>query len=200
MTVTLFMPVSTSMGSGRDQEVLLEGPRFVRTRAMSRWHRVRAGVRHIAQDRISYHLWCGGGFVTGDFLARDEPLPGELVCGPCDGRAVGSGQEPNGPADRELTFTPRYSQPPRNCPGSRKGLFTEFPGGRVGSCLVCGDLQPLRSMGGPYNGRFGIVQHGPGQHLVTGCPFHAWQYLGQYDGQVVCSPCGTPLTHTPEGS
>ena len=197
MTVALFMPVSQGPGAGCGQEPLLEGPRFVRTRAMSRWHRVRSGVRHIGQDRISYHLWCGNGYVSGDFLARDEPLPGETVCGPCDGRAVGAGQELDGPAGRELTFTPRYSRPPKNCPGSRKALFVELPGGRVGSCLVCGDMQPLRSMGGPYNGRFGIVRHNPGAALVTGCPFHAWQYIGLRDGQLVCQPCGTPLHHTP---
>lgn len=198
MSVALFMPVSSSMGCHRDSEALLEGPRFVRTGGMSRWHRVRSGYRETNRDRVVYQLWCNG-YVSGDFLARDEPLPGEPVCGPCDGRAVGAGQESDGPPGRELTFTPRYSQPPRHCPASRSSLFTPFPGDRVGQCLACRDLQPLRSMGGPYNGRFGIVQHDPGQGLVTGCPFHAWQYLGARDGQLICSPCGTPL-HAPESS
>lgn len=189
MTVSLFAPVTSYMGR-IDGEPLTEGPRFVRRGTMTRWHRVRSGVRY-TDGRTIYHLWCNG-YVMGDFLARDEPLPGEPVCGICDGKAVGSGQETDGPAGRNLLFEPRHILPPKNCPASRRGLFEELPGGRVGRCLACGDHQPLRAMGGPYNGHYSIVQHPPGKGLVPPCAFHRWKQLTAVDGHVRCA-CGREL-------
>lgn len=189
MTVNLFPPVTSHPGHV-DGEPLTEGPRFVRTGAMTRWHRVRSGIRYTT-GRTVYNLWCNG-YVAGDFLARDEPLPGEPVCGMCDGKAVGSGQETDGPPGRDLLFQPRHIKPPRNCPASRRGLFEELPGGRVGKCLACGDLQPLRAMGGPYNGHYSIVQHPPGSALVPPCAFHRWSQLTAVDGHVRCA-CGRDL-------
>ncbi|MGC9540221.1 hypothetical protein [Streptomyces sp. UG1] len=191
MSVGLLPPVTTSCGR-IDAEPLTEGPRFVRTRAMTRWHRPRSGRRYVRTGRTVYDLWCGGGYVDDTAFQRDEPLAGEPVCGTCDGRAVGAGQEPDGPSDRELLFSPRWIDPPKNCPGSRSTLFAEMAGGRVGRCLVCGDHQPLRAMGGPYDPRYGIVQHPTGAALVAPCPFHRWRYLTVVDGCVACG-CGRPL-------
>lgn len=192
MTVALLPPVT--MMDARllaGAEALEEGPRFVRTLAMSRWHRPRSGVRW-GTGRISYQLWCVGN-VQGGFLSTDHPPAGDLVCAMCDGKSVGAGQEPDGPPGRELVFQPRHITPPKHCPGSRKELFEELPGGRVGRCLVCSDLSPLRAMGGPYASRYAIVQHPPGTGLVAPCPFHRWRSLVNRDGRAICS-CGREET------
>lgn len=190
MTVALFPPVTMSYGV-IDAEPLAEGPRFVRTRAMSRWHRVRSGIRY-ATGRLVYNLWCNG-HVQGGFLSCDTPPTDERVCGLCDGKAVGAGQETEGPAGRTLVFQPRHIHPPKNCPASRSSMFEELPGGRVGRCLACGDMQPLRAMGGPYNPRYAIVQHPTGSALVEPCPFHRWRQLTAQDGRVLCA-CGRGTT------
>lgn len=190
MTVALVPPITGSAVS-LDTEPLTEGPRFVRTRAMSRWHRVRSGVRY-GDGRTVYSLWCTGA-VQGDFLSTDTPPAGDLVCGLCDGKAVGAGQEPDGPDGRTLVFQPRHIAPPKNCPASRSSLYEELPGGRVGRCLACGDHQPLRAMGGPYNPRYAIVQHPTGKGLVEPCPFHRWRQLVALDGRVRCA-CGRETT------
>lgn len=194
MTVALLPPV-TMMDARllEGAEALAEGPRFVRTLAMSRWHRPRSGVRW-ANGRISYSLWCVG-HVQGGFLSTDQLPPGDLVCGMCDGKSVGAGQEETGPPGRELLFQPRDITPPKNCPGSRREMFEELPGGRVGRCLACSDIYPLRAMGGPYNSRCAIVQHPPGQGLVTPCPFHRWRRLVARDGRAICS-CGREETRS----
>lgn len=193
MTVALLPPVTSCPGAYLvGAEPLVEGPRFVRTRAMSRWHRVRSGVRY-ATGRLVYNLWCNG-FVQGDFLSRDTAADGEPVCGMCDGKAVGAGQETDGPAGRTLLFSPRHLEPPANCPGSRSDrLYEELPGGRAGRCLACSDTHPLRAMGGPYNPRYAIVQHPTGHALVAPCPFHRWRQLTARNGLVVCT-CGRELT------
>lgn len=190
MTVALFPPI-TGSAIGLDVEPLAEGPRFVRTRAMSRWHRVRSGVRY-GDGRTVYSLWCTGA-VQGDFLSTDDAPAGETVCGLCDGKAVGAGQEERGPDGRTLVFQPRHITPPKNCPGSRRSLYEELSGGRVGRCLVCGATEPLRAMGGPYNSRYAIVQHPTGQGLVAPCPFHRWRQLTVRDGRVGCD-CGREAT------
>lgn len=190
MTVALFPPI-TGSAIGLDVEPLTVGPRFVRTRAMSRWHRVRSGVRY-GDGRTVYSLWCTGA-VQGDFLAVDDTPVGETVCGLCDGKAVGAGQEPDGPEGRTLVFQPRHITPPKNCPASRSALYEELPGGRAGRCLVCSDVHPLRAMGGPYNPRYAIVQHPTGNALVAPCPFHRWRQLAVRDGRVVCD-CGREAT------
>lgn len=190
MTVALVPPITGSTVS-LDTEALTEGPRFVRTRGMSRWHRVRSGVRY-GDGRTVYSLWCTGA-VQGDFLSTDDAPAEDLVCGLCDGKAVGAGQEPDGPAGRTLVFQPRHITPPKNCPASRSSLYEELSGGRVGRCLACGDHQPLRAMGGPYNPRYAIVQHPTGAGLVQPCPFHRWRQLTARNGRVLCD-CGRETT------
>ncbi|MFF7067349.1 hypothetical protein [Streptomyces pseudovenezuelae] len=196
MTVVLLPPVTSAPGRFlADMEPLTEGPRFVRTRSMSRWHRPRSGVRLTDRDRTVYDAWCGYGIGgsdrAGTFLVADEPPDGEPVCATCEGRAAGAGQD-DSPTGRLLVFTPRWIAPPQNCPASRSSLFEELPGGRVGRCLACGDMQPLRAMGGPYNPRYAIVQHPTGQGLVDPCPFHRWRQLTARDGHAVCD-CGREL-------
>ncbi|MDH6111941.1 hypothetical protein P3T36_006876 [Kitasatospora sp. MAP12-15] len=196
MPVYLFPPITTSP-CRIDAEPLTEGPRFVRTDRMSRWHRVRSGIRY-GDSHTVYNLWCAGSVHGDSFLAREQLPDGERVCGPCDGRAVGSGQEPAGPAGRALLFTPQALAPPRYCPGSRNQRLTAaIPPGTVGQCLACGDLHPIRAMGGPYNGRAAITQHAPGRGLVAPCPFHRWRYLTPVGDAIECS-CGRPL-NTPPG-
>lgn len=196
MRTVALLPPATYSAVSLDIEALIEGPRFIRTRGMSRWHRPRSGTRY-PNDRVVYGCWCGygvgGSQRAGAFLAADEPPAGEPVCGTCEGRAAGAGQD-DSPTGRLLLFTPRHIDPPMNCPASRSSvLFEELPGGRVGRCLACGDMQPLRAMGGPYNPRYAIVQHPTGQALVEPCPFHRWRQLTAHDGRVVCD-CGRETT------
>jgi len=191
----LLLPPATYSTVSLDIEALTDGPRFVRTRGMSRWHRPRSGTRY-PQGRVVYGCWCGygvgGSERAGAFLAADEPPAGEPVCGTCEGRAAGAGQD-DSPTGRLLLFSPRDIDPPKNCPASRSSLYEELPGGRVGRCLACGDLQPLRAMGGPYNSRYAIVQRLTGQALVPPCPFHRWRQLTASDGRVLCD-CGREIT------
>lgn len=191
--VTL-LPPTTRSDVDLTTEALTEGPRFIRTRGMSRWHRPRTGVRY-PDNRIVYSAWCGYGIGGSDragaCLTTDEPPPGEPVCATCEGRAVGAGQEFS-PTGRLLLFSPRDIDPPKTCPGSRSSvLYTELPGGRAGRCLACADVHPLRAMGGPYNPRTAIVQHPTGSTLVEPCPFHRWRQLTATDGRVHCH-CGRP--------
>lgn len=192
MSVRLFPP--TTYGPGRiDAEPLDVGPRYVRTARMSRWHRPRAG-RLYTSGRTVYDLWCTGSVTEGTFLASEFVPSGDRVCGLCDGRAVGAGQEQAGPPGRVLVFTPRHLAPPRYCPGSRSQHLTAVAlSGTVGVCLACRETHPVRAMGGPYNPRTAIVQHPPGPHLVIPCPFHRWRYVSATaDGTVACT-CGRPL-------
>ncbi|MFD5916210.1 hypothetical protein ACFVYP_06880 [Kitasatospora sp. NPDC058201] len=194
MMVPLFPPVSSSVGTyGPDAEPLAEGPRFVKTARMRRWHRVRSGVRY-GNGRTLYHLWCQGSVSDAGFFAKESLASDAEVCGPCDGRAVGAGQEPDGPAGRLLVFNPRDIELPGTCPGSREERLTlAIPPGTVGQCLACLDLHPVRAMGGPYNPRAAITQHAPGGGLVAPCPFHRWKFLeAAPDGGLRCS-CGRIL-------
>lgn len=199
MTVALLPPVT--YGIGRiDADPLTEGPTFIRTRTMSRWHRPRTGVCYHDSRRV-YTAWCGytiGGLTrAGAFLAAETLAAGDPICATCDGRAAGAGQIDN-PPGRTLLFGPRGLTPPRHCPGSRTGLYTPLPGGTTGQCLPCGDTHPIRAMGGPYSGRVAIVQHDPGTALVEPCPFHRWRHLTATNGRVHCT-CGRP-TPTPEAT
>lgn len=193
MPVVLLPPVTSAPPEFHaGAEALAEGPRFVRTRGMSRWHRPRSGVRY-SDDRTVYDLWCGyavgGSDRAGAYITAEEPPPGEPVCATCEGRAAGAGQDTS-PTGRPLIFEPRHIDPPKNCPGSRSSeLFEELPGGRAGRCLACQDVHPLRAMGGAYNSRYAITQHPPGPGLVPPCPFHRWRTLTARDGRAVCA-CG----------
>lgn len=193
MTVALLPPVTSAptnylLGA----EPLTEGPLFVRTKGMSRWHRPRSGVLY-PEDRTVFDLWCGytvgGSERAGSYLAADELGTGEPVCATCEGRAAGAGREVS-PTGRQLVFNPRHITPPKHCPGSRSSLlFTELSGGRAGLCLACKDVHPLRAMGGAFNPRWAIVQHPPGGGLVAPCPFHRWKSLTARDGRAACA-CG----------
>lgn len=200
MTVALFPPVTSAPADfHRGAEALTEGPRFVRTRGMSRWHRPRSGTRW--DERTVYDLWCGyavgGSDKAGAYVTADEPADREPVCATCEGRAAGAGQEQASPTGRQLLFSPRHINPPKNCPASRSStLFAELPGGRAGRCLACQDVHPLRAMGGAYNPRYAIVQHPPGAGLVAPCPFHRWRTLTSRDSQAVCE-CGRETAAPP---
>jgi hypothetical protein len=188
------LPPTTGYPGRIEATALLEGPRFLRTRAMTRWHRPRSGRRDHTDQVVTYDLWCGPYVREHLALTTDTVPAGDLVCATCDGRAVGAGQETDGPPGRTLTFQPRHLTPPRNCPGSRTGMFDELTGGRVGRCLVCQDHPPLRAMGGPYESRYALTQHPPGPGLVRPCPFHRWKALTARDSRIYC-PCDTELTH-----
>lgn len=196
MTVALLPPV-TSSAVDLAVQALDHGPNLVRTRGMSRWHRPRSGVR-MPDGRTVYDLWCGyavgGSDRAGTYLAAEELPPGEAVCGTCEGRAAGAGQIDS--TGRPLLFTPQGFTPPKHCPGSRRDLYTVQPGGRVGRCLACDGLQPIRAMGGPYAPRAALVQHEPTGALVDPCPFHRWrQPTRGADGLLQCT-CGRPM-HAP---
>ncbi|MFI8817487.1 MULTISPECIES: hypothetical protein [unclassified Streptomyces] len=196
MTVTLLPPISYGIGRV-DNTPLAEGPRFVRTGGMSRWHRPRSGVL-TADARTVYTVWCGqqvGGLrAARPMLTAEAVLDGLPVCATCDGRAVGAGQESDGPAGRRLLYGPRTLTPPRWCPGSRTDLYEPLPGGTVGRCLACRDTHPIRAMGGPYTSRAAIVQHPPGESLFAPCAFHRWRHpVRAAEGHLACT-CGRPLT------
>lgn len=192
-TVTLLPPTTGSTVS-LDIHALTTGPRFLRTRGMSRWHRPRSGSRHPG-GRDCYTAWCGYSIGSSDrapALTADEVPDGELVCATCEGRAIGAGQEQQDPTGRQLVFGPRELRPPKNCPGSRSNLVDPLPGGTTARCLVCSDVHPLRAMGRPYDPRIGIVQHPPGAALVEPCPFHRWRQPVRADNAVRCM-CGRPM-------
>jgi hypothetical protein len=155
---------------------------------MSRWHRPRSGTRREVRG-VLYHLWCGQlvSEATG-FIAANVAADGELVCGTCEGRSIGAGQDSWPDGSKSLIFSPERLTPPKRCPGSRTTWCVELAW-NVGRCLACGVVAPLRSSGGPYNPRWGLTNHPPGPELVPGCPFHAWRELDLTDGRVTCR-CG----------
>lgn len=169
---------------------LLVGPRFVRSPAGSRWHRPRHGTTY--GERTFYGVWCGqtvhvrDGFASAESLDRSAPL-----CGTCDGRSVGAGQDSwpteDGP---NLVFTPDRLTPPKRCPGSQT-KWCEQLSPTVARCLACRAYTTLRARGGPYNSSYGMTNHEPGPELVAGCPFHAWRELRLVDGVVMCG-CRIP--------
>lgn len=195
MPVQLLPPVSSSMGRP-DAVPLTEANRYVRTRGMSRWHRVRSGRRY-ADGRVTYGFWCGpfahgGRKQGGPPLLTDEVPVGEQVCGTCEGRALGAGQDVTPDGMPDLRFDPRWLRPPAVCPGSSKQdlLVALDDRLRVGRCLVCGVFDSIRALGrgiGSYG--YGLVKHSPGPDLVQPCPWHAWQYLTRRGDVAGCS-CG----------
>lgn len=188
--ITLEPPLTRSLAWPRagQHQALTEGPRYARTSGMSRWHRVRSGVRR--DEHTTWHLWCGqmaneaatraGALFTADTIPDNLP-----ACGTCEGRARGAGQDDWPIPGNGVVFNPRRLTPPKHCPGSRKPMYAQL-GTTAGRCLVCGAVEALRVMGGPYDGRVAIVQHPPGEGLVPGCPFHAWTGLVVRSGVVVC--------------
>jgi hypothetical protein len=89
--------------------ILTRGPRLVKSPLMTRWHRPRSGWwHHVSGYQLS--LWCrpdpiymgGGCYTKHPRMNRrrgtpvDEVPAGELLCGTCEGRAVGAGHIPLG--------------------------------------------------------------------------------------------------------
>lgn len=187
MSVPLEPPLTRSTVVGHAitwGQPLTTGPRYVRTPGMSRWHRPRHGVRY--PRGVSYGLWCGqAARDDGRLLTADQPPAGDAVCGTCEGRAIGAGQDTQPDGRPPLLFSPARLVPPKKCPGSRT-VWCEELAWNVGRCLACGAICPMRSSGGPYNPRWGLTTHPPGPDLVAGCPFHAWRELGVQDGRVSC--------------
>lgn len=199
--VDLLPPLSRGLGY-TDATPIPKGPRYARTSAMGRWHRIRSGVRFERWGHTAWALWCGQhvsqGGRGGDCLTTSEPFDGAPVCGTCEGRAFGALQEAPPEGSRELVFSPRRLTPPAKCPGARSGLWESVPGGlNVAVCLACGVIAAVRASGGPYNPRTGLVTHAPGPGLVPGCPFHAWDNLARLetsDGPVARCGCGQDTT------
>lgn len=193
MPVALFPPIGCH-GVVRAAP-LPDAPRYMRTRNMGRWYRPRSGMVHDHDDRASVDLWCGTVISNADrALGRDDPPDdGAPVCGTCEGRAIGAGQDAQPfPPDRSLIFCPTLHDPPRVCPGARlSGLFAELPGARVGACLACGEVCRI---GGGYRGAYGwsplrMAAHPPGDGLMPPCWVHGWSELQNVDGRAVCGPC-----------
>jgi len=170
-------------------EPLLTAPRYMRTKGMSRWHRPRSGIRHVQQGYESWTFWCGQRANSRrNPLGAAELPPGDPVCGTCEGRAVGAGQD-EWPGGKVLLFEPHRLITPKTCPGSRDERMFEWVShrGSVGRCLACGEHVAVRSMGGPFNGKVALTTHEPGGALVGGCPFHAWRELTVIDGHAACA-------------
>ena len=189
MTVALLPPLTIGMADWDGvSHPIYEGPRYVRGPGNSRWHRPRSGIRR--PNWTTLHFWCGSGYVHLDkaLTAMSVPEP-EPVCGTCEGRALGAGQDDTPAGLPRLAFEPRWLVPPRICPGSRRSLYVDLRQ-NVGRCLVCRDLVALRSSGGPYNGRYGPMRHMPGAGLFTPCPWHAWNLPARRANGTVGCRCG----------
>jgi hypothetical protein len=98
----------------RDERPLpiTRAPRLMMTVYMSRWHRPRHGVVIPGgRGMLRIKCWCGsevGNWSVGHEILTAASVPaGHALCGPCEGKAVGAGQEPTGitPLVR-LLFTP----------------------------------------------------------------------------------------------
>jgi hypothetical protein len=192
--VHLLPPRTAGAGVWGGEVPLTSGPRYARTRGMSRWHRVRSAVRY-PDETVHYAFWCGPG--GRDLLTADQQPTAEPVCGTCAGRALGAGQDDTPVGMPLLRFDPRWMTAPARCPGSNNdALYTELAPA-VGRCLACGQLVPLRAHGGPYRGGYGPTSHQPGSDLIEACPWHAWNWLVRCgDG----AGCGCGWTGQPSGA
>lgn len=155
-------------------------PAFFRTPGGTYWHRPRVATQQAWG--WSWRAWCGG---TGHGDITWTDAAGSDVCGTCDGRMQGA--MPDGP----LVFTPRGATPPRHCPGgARLDYAFERVGARVGRCLVCGALEPLRAKGAAHSPREGLAAHAPGDGIADSrCDEHGWSDLVVRDGTIECR-CG----------
>jgi hypothetical protein len=201
MAVALLPPITSSLNRP-DAEPLTEAPRYVRTGAMTRWHRSRCGYRD--KHGTVLHTWCGGGCIILDGDQRstrlgigvDEVPTGEPVCGVCVGKALGAKQDLLPAGLPLLRFDPRHLTPPTLCPGSRNRDLWEplNTRGNVGRCLACQDVVPIRAVGRGYSAYgAGPTNHAPGNGLFEPCPWHAWMYASlRQGGSVGCSCTTTP--------
>lgn len=189
MTVVYERPIPTQACDDRVlMEAIQRGPAYARSRAAGRWHRVRYATRRLCEwgeDLVdTYHYWCGP--FTQRPILTDIPPAGEPLCGTCEGRFRGASRTD------DWLFLPSTARIPKRCPGSRTDtLYADIPGShRVFRCLVCGDLVGGRYAGGPYSGRWGLVNHPPGAGLVRPCDIHGWLALMKAGGTVRCR-CGS---------
>jgi hypothetical protein len=200
MPVALLPPVGRALYGTPRRPPLTHGPRYVRGRDWSRWHRPRSGYhpRDDRPDYLIYHLWCGqtaghNGNI-GALLTRDDDPTDGPVCGTCEGRALGAGRDQLPVGLPPLRFDPRWITPPRLCPGSRSRVLwisTSDTAGNVGRCLPCGEIVPVRVVGRGYDAwGSGPVNHPPGDGLIDPCPWHAWSHIGirHADGER-CAGC-----------
>ncbi|HMM95370.1 hypothetical protein [Phycicoccus sp.] len=204
-------PFYGGFGAGRvtHDDVLTTGPRYVRSRQATRWHRLRAAARHDAlidddgkvlrHEYVAWHHWCGTTTFSSRGLGVDDLPQKEPICGTCEGRAIGAGHGSELVTVEDgvkLLFTP-HIDPPKVCPGSGKinqHLWVEIPGSRsVGLCVPCGQTVPTRAGGGsPWYGSnwYGPQVHEPGDDLVDPCMAHGWTSLvlvrGTYGMGVTC--------------
>lgn len=201
--------------TGADLDPLLTGPAYITTDQCGRWHRTRSGVRVTPpacfRDRApwdAWHAWCSQSFhsTRPGFTGAATPTDDRPVCGACEGRAIGAGAgtravDTDGAA---LIYRPWRLDPPRWCPGSGAAGLPD-PGDpddwrrRKTTCVVCGEVEPIRALGGPYTPYDGLRKHEPGPGLVLGCPLHAWNALiqvvgGPHDQTVMCLCEATPGT------
>jgi hypothetical protein len=196
MPVALLPPITGSGPSSVPGVPLIESERYARTRAMSRWHRIRSGYEKPDGNR-TLNLWCGTFIWTlsekaGPPLLVDDLPDGEPACAVCVGKALGAGQDETPAGMPLLRFDPRWLTPPPLCPGSGdSGLWVDLarPSQNVVVCLACGDVVAGRACGSPYNPKWGATRHAPGEHLVEPCPFHAWNHLVRRGDAVGCA-CG----------
>ncbi len=195
MPVALLPPTTSGGTFGTpDADIHYEGPRYVRSRGMSRWHRPRSSYTYRHEDWTVYHLWCGQHASTGgprreSVLTVDDIGDGMPACGPCVGKALGAGQDEVPTGLPSLRFDPRWLTAPPICPGSQSRMYEDL-NLRVGRCLACQELTPLRGYGGSaYFSCAGVgpAKHPPGPGLVDPCPWHAWNHLRLLgDGEVGC--------------
>lgn len=192
MTVALEPPLTGSWPSGHEANMspLLTAPRYMRGSEMSRWHRPRSAICfHDQDDRVSYQWWCGQ-HVSRNLISCDQPPPGEPVCGTCEGRAVGAGQDDWPDQSKTLLFSPHRLTTPKVCPGSQRDDLYEELSRSVVRCLACGEIVAGRCYGSrPWYGPagWGAKKHEPGPGLVAGCPFHAWRHLVKRGDRIGCS-------------
>lgn len=193
MPVKLLPPVTYSGGMyAAGDQPLAEAPRYLRGKGHGRWHRPRTGT--VRADRwTSVMFWCGQSAALDRLIGRDDAPADELVCGTCEGRALGAGQDTTPDGMPSLIHAPRTLHPPRVCPGSRDRDLVIPLNDRytVGRCRACGDVDSCRAMGRGYNAwGFGLVNHPPGAGLVAPCPWHAWRRM-RPDGETSAAcACG----------
>lgn len=190
MTVALLPPTTYGYGqwNGIDRP-LLEGPRYVRGSGHSRWHRLRSAVRR--PRWTSLDLWCGQATQLERVITAEQVPEADPVCGTCEGRALGAGQDETPAGMPRLAFEPRWLEPPAKCPGAGRSRNFEAVG-RVGRCLICRELLPVRATGSWHNPDYGVVSHQPGPGLAPPCPWHGWRRLYATEGGSIRCGCGYP--------
>lgn len=188
MTVAYAPPLTgapAEYGQSLTHEAVTSGPAYIRTRTMTRWHRIRWSYLRLNHDggiTQVWSFWCGQTtFSRRNPLTADEPVAGEPRCGTCEGRAIGAN-----PERPEWLFTPWTLERPDLCPGSRTRFADPRPGTRVTECFTCGSIEPVRACGGPWTPTWQLAAHPPGPGLVEPCDFHGWRGLMRVREQTVC--------------